>query len=60
MEYLVVLVNVVNGEIVWETGSFALSAGRIELSIATVLGRSGVLELSAFVLVAVATREVMI
>ncbi len=60
MGYLVVLVSVVNGALVWGTGSLALAAGRIEPSIATVLGRSGVFELSAFVLVAVATREVML
>ncbi|QLG50619.2 hypothetical protein [Natrinema halophilum] len=58
--YLVVLVSTVNGALVWGTGSLALGTGRIEPSLATVLGRSGTFELSAFVLIAVATREVMI
>ncbi|MFP8957553.1 hypothetical protein ACLI4Y_12550 [Natrialbaceae archaeon A-CW3] len=60
MGYLVVLVSVVNGALVWGTGSLALEVGRIEPSLATIVGRSGGFELSAFVLIAVATREVML
>lgn len=58
--YLVIVVTTVQGALIWGTGSLALGSGRIALSVATVLGRSGVFELSAYVLVAVATRKVMI
>lgn len=58
--YLVVVVTTLQGALIWGTGSLALGSGRITPSLATVLGRSGVFELSAYVLVAVATREVMI
>lgn len=60
MGYLVVLVVSVQGALVWGTGSLALATGRIEPSLATVVGRSGVFELSAYVLIAVSTRGVMI
>lgn len=60
MGYVVVVVNTINGALIWGTGSLALGTGRIEPSVATVLGRSGVFELSAFILIAVATREVML
>lgn len=58
--YLVVVMTTLQGAVVWGTGSLALGSGRITPSLATVLGRSGVFELSTYVLVAVATREVMI
>lgn len=55
-----VVVTTVQGALVWSTGSLALGAGRITPSLATALDRSGAFELSAYVLIAVATREVMI
>lgn len=60
MGYLVVVVTTVQGALVWGTGSLALAAGRIEPSLSTVVGRSGVFELSAYVLIAVATRGVLL
>ena len=58
--YLALLVVVVQGALVWGTGSLALATGRIEPSLATVVGRSGVFELSAYVLIVVSTRGVML
>ncbi|MDZ7689434.1 MAG: hypothetical protein U5J64_12130 [Halobacteriales archaeon] len=60
MGYLALLVVVVQGALVWGTGSLALATGRIEPSLGTVVGRSGVFELSAYVLIAVSTRGVML
>lgn len=60
MGYLVVLVVSVQGALVWGTGSLALATGRIEPSLAIVVGRSGVFELTAYVLIAVSTRGVML
>ncbi|MEF8807629.1 hypothetical protein [Natronomonas sp.] len=60
MGYLVVIVTTLQGALIWGTGSLALGSGRITPSLTTVLTRSGVFELSAYVLVAVATRGVML
>lgn len=60
MGYLALVVVVVQGALVWGTGSLALATGRIEPSFATVVGRSGVFELSAYVLIVVSTRGVML
>lgn len=58
--YLVVVVTTLQGALIWGTGSLALGSGRITPSVANVIGRSGVFELTAYALVTVATREVMI
>ncbi|WP_135826851.1 stage II sporulation protein M [Halorussus ruber] len=58
--YLVVVVNWVQGAVVWGTGSLAVETARFAPSLSVALGRSGVYELTAYVAVAVATRGVMI
>lgn len=56
----VVVVTTLQGALIWGTRSLALGSGRITLSFATIFGRSGIFELSAYVFVALATQEVMI
>jgi hypothetical protein len=58
--YLVVVVNWVQGGLVWGTGSLAVETARFAPSLSTALGRSGVYELTAYVAVAVAARGVMV
>ncbi|NHN61101.1 MULTISPECIES: hypothetical protein [Halorussus] len=58
--YLVVVVNWVQGAVVWGTGSLLVEAPRFAPSLSVALSRSGVYELTAYVAVAVATRGVMV
>lgn len=58
--YVVVALIWVQGAITWGTNSLVIEAGRLEPSLSVLLGRSGIFELTAYVAVAVATREVMV
>ncbi|WP_255195669.1 hypothetical protein [Halorarius litoreus] len=58
--YVVVAVVWIQGAITWGTNSLAIEAGRLAPSLTVVLGRSGIFELTAYVAVAVATRELML
>jgi hypothetical protein len=58
--YVVVALVWVQGAVVWGTNSLAIEAGRLAPSLAVLLGRSGIFELTAYVAVAVATRELML
>jgi hypothetical protein len=58
--YVVVTIVWIQGAVIWGTNSLAIQAGRLAPSLSVLLGRSGVFELTAYVAVAVATREVMI
>ncbi|MFC4357959.1 hypothetical protein ACFO0N_08365 [Halobium salinum] len=57
MGYVVVTVIWLQGAVVWGTNSLAIEAGRLAPSLSVLLGRSGLFELTAYVAVAVATRE---
>ncbi|MFB6082105.1 MAG: hypothetical protein ABEJ67_04705 [Halanaeroarchaeum sp.] len=48
------------GGLVYGTNSLGIQAGRLAPSLATLFGRSGVYELTAYVLLAVATRELLL
>ncbi|ELY61658.1 hypothetical protein C492_09160 [Natronococcus jeotgali DSM 18795] len=56
---LIVIVTTIQSALVWGTEDLTLATVRIPL-LATIPGRNRVFEFSAFVLIAVATREVMI
>lgn len=58
--YVVVTLVWSQGAVVWGTNSLAIEAGRLAPSLAVLLGRSGIFELTAYVAVAVATRELML
>ncbi|WP_458186683.1 hypothetical protein [Haladaptatus sp. NG-WS-4] len=58
--YVTVAIVWVQGAITWGTNSLAIEAGRLAPSLSVLLGRSGIFELTAYVAVAVATRELML
>lgn len=58
--YVVVAIIWLQGAVVWGTNSLAIEAGRLAPSLSVLLGRSGLFELTAYVAVAVATRELLI
>lgn len=60
MGYLVVLVMWIQGAIIWGTNSLAIQTGRLAPSLTVMVERSGFFELTAFVVVAVATRGVTV
>lgn len=58
--YVVVAGVWIQGALTWGTNSLAIEAGRLAPSLAVLLGRGGIYELTAYVAVAVATRELVI
>lgn len=58
--YVVLVVVWLQGGLVYGTNSLGIQAGRLAPSLATLLGRSGVYELTAYVALAVATRELLL
>lgn len=58
--YVVVAIIWVQGALVWGTNSLAIETGRLAPSLSVLLGRSGLFELTAYIAVAVATRELML
>lgn len=58
--YVIVASVWIQGAITWGTNSLALEAGRLAPSLSVLLSRGGIFELTAYVAVAVATRELVI
>jgi hypothetical protein len=58
--YVTVTIVWIQGALTWGTNSLAIDAGRLAPSLSVLLGRSGIFELTAYVAVAVATRELML
>ncbi|MFB6130825.1 MAG: hypothetical protein ABEJ28_08405 [Salinigranum sp.] len=58
--YVVVASVWLQGAVTWGTNSLAIEAGRLAPSVSVLVGRSGLYELTAYVAVAVATRELVV
>jgi hypothetical protein len=58
--YVIVASVWVQGAVVWGTNSLAIEAGRLAPSLSVLLNRGGIFELTAYVGVAVATRELVV
>jgi hypothetical protein len=58
--YVIVASVWIQGAITWGTNSLAIEAGRLAPSLSVLLSRGGIFELTAYVAVAVATRELVI
>ena len=58
--YVIVASVWIQGAITWGTNSLAIEAGRLGPSLSVLLNRGGIFELTAYVAVAVATREFVI
>jgi len=58
--YVLLVAVWLQGGLVYGTNSLGIEAGRLAPSLSTALGRSGVYELTAYVLVGVATRSLLV
>ena len=58
--YVIVTSVWIQGAITWGTNSLAIEAGRLAPSLSVLLSRGGIFELTAYVAVGVATRELVI